>query len=189
MAAWARDTTAPEGASLLFPLAWSPLLLLASLAGPSIGLPETVEMTLLWIGLLLMAFPLWRLMELRPLGRRNARNFLGLGAVLAFVPLLTERSALFPPALPALVLWLGAVFAVHSTMKLERWVGPPTKPLALRALGWHQDRARPDLFLLRKHGVEAVLRVDAGRSVLDLRGSTPTSSAPNDLGLRDREQE
>jgi hypothetical protein len=189
MGAWALDTTAPEGATLLFPLAWSPLLLLASLAGPTIGLPETVELALLWIGLLLMAFPLWRLMELRPLGRRNARNFLVLGAVLAFVPLLTERSTLFPPALPALVLWLGAVFAVHSTMKLERWVGPPTKPLALRALGWHQDRARPDLFLLRKHGVEAVLRVDDARSVLDLRGSTPTSSAPNDLGLRDLEQE
>lgn len=189
MEPWARDSTAPEGSSMLFPLAWSPLFLLAALVGPSRGLWTPVELALLWVGLLLIAYPLWRLMEVRPLGRRNARNFLVLGVVLAVLPLLVDEDAMFPPALPALVLWLGAVFTVHSTLKLERWVGPVTSALALRAHGWHQDRTRPDLFLLRKHGVEAVLRQDQGRSILDLRGATPTSSPPHDLGLHDLEAE
>lgn len=185
---WERDRTAPEGGSMLMPLAWAPLLLLAAAVGPLRGLGDVPANVLLWLGLLLVGFALWRLQERRPLGRRNARTYLLLALLIAGLPLLPAARLTFPPAYPALLLWLGAVVAVQSTLRLERWVGPSASPLALRATGWIQDKGRPDLFLLRRHGVEATLLLDGQRAILDLRGATPSSSAPMDLGLHDDEE-
>ncbi|DAC17224.1 MAG TPA: hypothetical protein HA276_04365, partial [Candidatus Poseidoniaceae archaeon] len=113
MATWERDRSTPNGPSLLFPMAWSPLFWLCAGIGEMFRFEEA---TVVFVGLGAVAtgYPLFVLSEARPLVQQKARFGI---AALAGLLLLCLLAPSIPPwafASSGLAMWILGARTVRS---------------------------------------------------------------------------
>ena len=130
MVAWERDRSVPQGASMLLPMAWSPLFWLAVLLEARVGWSSTVTLLFVGLGSVTAGFPLFLLSEDRPFAQQKARVGLGALALLCVVALMDLGLPFWGLCVLGLVLWfsLPAGSAGPSNAGRRPWLPSMPQP-------------------------------------------------------------
>jgi len=187
MATWERDRSTPNGPSLLFPMAWSPLFWLCAGIGEMFRFEEA---TVVFVGLGAVAtgYPLFVLSEARPLVQQKARFGI---AALAGLLLLCLLAPSIPPwafASSGLAMWILGARTVRSGLSMPRWRALVEVDTLALGPEWRRHEGLGGGFVRVLEGTQGLLSVIGATHVLDLTGPHEEALTPVEFGLDDHEE-
>ena len=188
MVAWERDRSVPQGASMLLPMAWSPLFWLTLLLEMRVGWSSTVTMLFVVLGCITAGFPLFLLSEARPLVQQRARFGLGALAVLCVVPLVDARVPSWALCVVGLLFWLLSARLVQRALATPRWRALVALDAAALGPEWRRAEGLSGRFTQQVGATRALLSLATPMPLLDVIGPDAEHLRPADFGLDDREE-
>lgn len=188
MVAWERDRSVPQGASMLLPMAWSPLFWLAVLLEARVGWSSTVTLLFVGLGSATAGFPLFLLSEDRPLAQQKARVGLGAFALLCVVALMDVGVPSWGLCLAGLMLWFLAARLVQQALATPRWRSLVTVDAATLGPAWRRAEGLSGRFTQQIGATRALLSFSPPVPLLDVLGPDAEHLTPADFGLGDHEE-
>jgi hypothetical protein len=188
MVAWERDRSVPQGASMLLPMAWSPLFWLAVLLDARVGWSSTVTLLFVGLGSVTAGFPLFLLSENRPFAQQKARVGLGAFALLCVVALMDVGLPSWGLCVAGLLLWFLAARLVQQALATPRWRA--LVPVDAAGLGpaWRRAEGLSGRFTQQIGATRALLSLSSSVPLLDVLGPDAEHMRPADFGLDDPEE-
>ena len=188
MLAWERDRSVPQGASMLLPMAWSPLLWLAMLLETKAGWSNTVTLVFVGLGAVSTGFPLFLVGEARPMAQQKARFGLGALAVLCVVAVADAGLPTWGLCLLGLLLWAAAARVIQTALATPRWRGFVAVDAATLGPEWRRAEGLSGRFHQTLNGTQALLSLGDAGPWLDVSGPEEEVLKPVDFGLDDPEE-
>ena len=188
MVAWERDRSVPQGASMLLPMAWSPLFWLAVLLEARVGWSSTVTLLFVGLGSATVGFPLFLLSEDRPFAQQKARFGLGAFALLCVIALMDVGVPSWGLCAVGLVLWLLAARLVQQALATPRWRALVTVDAAALGPAWRRAEGLSGRFTQQLGATRALLSLSTSAPLLDVLGPDAEHLGPADFGLDDPEE-
>ena len=188
MVAWERDRSVPQGASMLLPMAWSPLFWLAVLLEAKVGWSSTVTLLFVGLGSVTAGFPLFLLSEERPFAQQKARVGLGAFALLCVLALMDIGVPSWGLCVAGLVLWFLAARLVQQALATPRWRALVAVDAAALGPAWRRAEGLSGRFTQHVGSTRALLSLSTSVPLLDVFGPEAEQLRPADFGLDDREE-
>ncbi len=188
MVAWERDRSVPQGASLLLPMAWSPLFWLALLLEANAGWSNTITLLLVVLGSLTTSLPLFVLSESRPLVQQKARFGLGGLVVVCFVPLVDVGLPSWTLCVLGVGLWAATAWLIQRALVTPRWRGALAVEAADLGPEWRRAEGLSGRYVQQIGGTRGLLSLSTPGPWLDVTGPQAEVLTPADFGLDDREE-
>ena len=188
MLAWERDRSVPQGASMLLPMAWSPLLWLAMLLETKAAWSPTVTLVFVGLGAVTTGFPLFLLGEARPMAQQQARLGLGALALLCIVAVADVGLPTWGLCLLGLLLWAVAARVIQTALATPRWRALVAVEATMLGPEWRRAEGLSGRFQRTINGTQALLSMADPGPWLDVSGPDEEVLSPSDFGLDDREE-
>ena len=188
MVAWERDRSVPQGASMLLPLAWSPLFWLAILLEARAGWSNTITLLFVGLGSTTVGFPLFVLGESRPLAQQKARAGLGALGGLCIVALVDVGLSSWVFSMLGLLLWLVSVWVIQQALATPRWRALLLVEAASLGPEWRRLEGPEGGYVQQIGGTRGLLSFSSADAWLDVTGPDEERLTPLDFGLDDPEE-